>query len=206
MSLKTESIIKIILFIATFIYIVILYLSFENKTILLLSGVGLSLLLIVVYMYYRDAKKNFIINSLYDTQTKLYNRQYFLAELSTTHERALRYKSPLSIIMITIKDFMNFSAKEQSNILKEMGKTMLNHTRQSDIVSRFDDDKVMMLLPMTDYLHASIAKDRFKNILASIDFENGVNVEFIFTIVENDLSESSDEFLIRCLESNISSQ
>jgi len=203
MSLKNEFVIKINVYIVVMTSLAMAYLAFESEQDILLSLAIINLLLlsIILFFYSKDIKKNFIINSIYDTETKLYNRQYFLAELATTYERSIRYDSSLSILMITIKNLDKCSSKEKNIVLKEIGTSMLMHTRQSDIVCRYDEDKIAMLLPMTDYLHASIAKDRLKNTLLNISFKD-VNqpIEFIFTIVQNKKEETADEFLIRCIE------
>lgn len=206
MSLKNEFIIKLTLYVAISILFSIAYLAFSShqNNLLYLSFINVSLLIITLFFYTKDIKKNFIINSIYDTQTKLYNRQYFLAELATTYERSIRYDSSLSILMITIKNLEYCSVKERSYVLKEIGNSMLTHTRQSDIVCRYDEDKIAMLLPMTDYLHASIAKDRLRNTLLSISFDGiSTKIEFTFTIAQNKKEESADEFLIRCIEKSM---
>jgi len=203
MSLKNEFIIKSIIYIVIAISMIATYLSLNtSQNILVYINITNILLLIFAIVFYKkDLKKHFIINSIYDTQTKLYNRQYFLAELATTYERAIRYKSPLSILMISIKNLDNFNTKEKNNILKEVGTFMLKHTRQSDIVCRYDEDKIAMLLPMTDYIHASIAKDRLKNYLLNLNINPVIN--YSFSIVQNSEDESADEFLARCIETTL---
>jgi diguanylate cyclase (GGDEF)-like protein len=205
MSLKNEFFTKTTVYIVAFVSLAILYFSIStNQTIFILSIVNIVFILIWLYIYNKDLKKKFIINSLYDTQTKLYNRQYFLAELTTTHERAMRYGSALSLMMITIKNINDFSKKEQLVILKEIGIALLKHTRQSDIVCRYDDDKIAILLPMTDYLHASIAKDRLKNNLLTLTIDNvDKKLDLVFTAIECQEDETADEFLVRCIEKDI---
>jgi len=204
MSLKNESVIKAIIYIAIVISIVILYLSLSNNILMYFSSANIFLLIIVILFYSKDLKKHIIINSIYDTQTKLYNRQYFIAELATTYERAIRYNSPLSILMISIKNLESFNPKEQKIILKDIGIAMLSYTRQSDIVCRYDEDKIAMLLPMTDYINASIAKDRLQNYLINLHIE-GINstIEYDFTIVQNGEDENADELLVRCIDTTL---
>jgi len=141
-----------------------------------------------------------ILNSIYDTKTKLYNRQYFIAELSTTYERAIRYDSALSLLIIGIDNLNEFKSKDKDIILKEIGNYMLQHSRQSDIVCRYDDEKIVMLLPMTDYLYATIAKDRFKNGLLNINFPTEKRPIFRFVATQNSLDEDAEEFLVRAFD------
>jgi len=206
MSLKNEFIIKSAIYVAIGISIVSIYISnvSSQNNLLYLNIANISLLIIILLAYYKDLKKHIIINSIYDTQTKLYNRQYFLAELATTYERAIRYNSPLCILMISIKNLDKFTSKEKKIILKAVGASMLTHTRQSDIVCRYDEDKIAMLLPMTDYINASIAKDRLRNYLLNLNIEEiNTTLKYDFTIVQNHEEESADEFLVRCIEATL---
>jgi len=205
MLLKNESIIKYIIYIVIFVSAINGYLAIHlSQNLVYLNLINIILLFIVILFYTKDIKKYLLINSIYDTQTKLYNRQYFLAELATTYERAIRYKTPLCILMISIENLYNFKPKEKDIVLKEIGASILSHTRESDIVCRYDDTKIAMLLPMTDYLNASIAKDRLKNYLLNLDIEDvDLKVVYRFAIVQNNEDECVDEFLVRCIEANL---
>jgi diguanylate cyclase (GGDEF)-like protein len=200
MSLKSEYTIKKIIYAILAIVIYLTYINLNNKTELILLGIIIILLFILIFLQNKTSKMNIILNSIYDNKTKLYNRQYFIAELNTTYERAIRYDSPISIMLIVIENLQEFKIKERDYILKIIGNFMLKHSRDSDIICRYDDDRIIVLLPMTDYLHAIIARDRFKNGLLNIDFETIQKPIFKFHVTQNQEDENSDEFLIRALD------
>jgi len=168
-----------------------------DTSVILLLGLVDFLVVVLLVNQFNFNRKNIVLTSLYDNKTKLYNRQYFLAELTTTYERAIRYDFPLSILLISIENLDEFNKKEKELVLKEIGKFMLKHSRQSDILCRYDENKIVLLLPMTDYLHASIAKDRFQKGLLSINFNIEKQPIFQFKAVQNSTDENSDEFLQR---------
>jgi diguanylate cyclase (GGDEF)-like protein len=200
MSLKSEYAIKFITYTILILTIVLSYLNHQNPiNLALLVALGL-LVLVLLALQNKNTKKHMILNSIYDTKTKLYNRQYFIAELSTTYERAIRYDSALSLLIIGIDNLNEFKNKDKDIILKEIGNYMLQHSRQSDIVCRYDDERIVMLLPMTDYLHATIAKDRFKNGLLNINFPTEKRPIFRFVATQNSPDEDAEEFLIRAFD------
>jgi len=200
MSLKSEYAIKFIIYTILILTIVLSYLNHQNPiNLALLVALGL-LVFVLLALQNKNTKKHMILNFIYDTKTKLYNRQYFIAELSTTYERAIRYDSALSLLIIGIDNLNEFKSKDKDIILKEIGNYMLQHSRQSDIVCRYDDEKIVMLLPMTDYLYATIAKDRFKNGLLNINFPTEKRPIFRFVATQNSLDEDAEEFLVRAFD------
>jgi len=199
--LKSAFVIKPIIYTILGICLYLIYIYQQNLLTTILLSIIFVLVFLILFIHNKDIKKYLILNSLYDKETKLYNRQYFLAELTTTYERAIRYDSPISILIISVTNLFELKKKEQEIVLKELGTYMLTKTRQSDIVCRYDDNKVIVLLPMTDYLHASIAKDRFQNGLSTLEFESiSAKPNFKLSITQNQKDEDSEEFLIRSLE------
>jgi len=199
MSFKTTSIIKLLLLIILGILGYLMYILQSNQHVMIALGIMAFLDIIALLLQHKESKKHKMLNSLYDKETKLYNRQYFLAELSTTYERSIRYDSPLSILLITITNFFDISKEDQEIVLKEIGTYMLTRTRESDTVSRYDENRIIMLLPMTDYLHASIAKDRIQNDLARIQFNTKQKPIFNYQITQNSSDEDAKEFLVRTI-------
>jgi diguanylate cyclase (GGDEF)-like protein len=200
MSLKSEYATKIIIYTILAITLFLIYINYQtqiNLTLLIVIGL-LSIILLIIQN--QNSKRHFILNSIYDNTTKLYNRQYFIAELSTTYERAIRYDSPVSILIISIENLFEFKSKTREQILRDLGNYMLKHGRQSDIICRYDDNKIIMLLPMTDYLHATIAKDRFINGLSNFEFDTNKKPIFKFSTTQNNQNEDRDEFLARAFD------
>jgi diguanylate cyclase (GGDEF)-like protein len=200
MSLKSEYILRFLVYIILVTSTLLLYINLENQINMILSATIVVLSIGALIAHNRDLKQKMILNSIYDQSTKLYNRQYFIAELNTTYERARRYDSPLSLLLIKVENLEDFKSKQKDIVLREIGKYMLNHARNSDTVSRYSDDTVVVLFPRTDYLHAQIAKDRFQKGLLSLTFNVDKKPIFKFTTIQNSKEEDVDEFLVRVFD------
>jgi len=200
MSLRSEYILKFFVYIILISSIVLLYINIESHITVVLSIVIIILSVSILITHNKDSKQKMILNSIYDQGTKLYNRQYFIAELNTTYERAIRYGSPLSLLLIKVENLASFKSKQKDIILNEIGKYMLNHARNSDTVSRYSDEIVVVLFPRTDYLHAQIAKDRFQKDILGLTFDVDKKPIFKFTTVQNSNDEDVDEFLVRVFD------
>jgi diguanylate cyclase (GGDEF)-like protein len=89
-----------------------------------------------------------------DSLTGLYNRRYFDEYLQQEWKRALREKTPISIMMIDIDHFKFFNDHYGHLIgddcLKTIAATLLKSAQRStDIVARYGGEEFIMILPNT---------------------------------------------------------
>ncbi len=118
-------------------------------------------------MDYKDHSKGQLINELKelrqrlsgleetaDKLTGLYNREYFLDLAECEFIRSKRFQRPLSVILVCIKDFDQIKSKHNAkivdNVLVEVAKRCKLKIRDLDYFGRYDDEKLVLLLPEAD--------------------------------------------------------
>jgi len=93
-----------------------------------------------------------------DSLSGVYNRRYLDRRLEEEFDRGLRYKTPLSILMIDIDHFKQindqFGHQAGDLVLGYLGKLTLNSIRSTDISARYGGDEFMIITPNA---HASMA-------------------------------------------------
>ena len=96
----------------------------------------------------RETLKN---QSIRDALTGLYNRRYLEEFLEQEIHRAKRNKDSVGVIMIDIDYFKrfndNFGHDAGDLVLEEVGKTLINAVRKSDVACRYGGEELMLILP-----------------------------------------------------------
>jgi len=102
-----------------------------------------------------------------DSLTGLYNRRYFYLILGNEIERAKRYQSPLSLIMIDIDHFKlvndkfgHLAGDEVLHSVSEISKKLL---RQADSMFRFGGEEFVILMPETNQKEALNVAERIRS-------------------------------------------
>lgn len=92
--------------------------------------------------------------SITDALTKAYNRQFLYNRLPEEMARAVRYKSPLSIVLFDIDFFKMFNDTYGHNagdyILKELVSVVKGHIRVSDLLIRYGGEEFLILAPQSN--------------------------------------------------------
>lgn len=121
-----------------------------------------------------EQSKNIDKNSFLDQVTGLYNQVYFNRRIKEEFSRAVRHKTPLSIIIVNVNNLekVNESLGTQigSYVIMKMANHLLNKTRISDVLSRADDGRFYIILPHTDAQGAFLEAERIRVILAGVNF------------------------------------
>ncbi len=105
--------------------------------------------------------------SVTDQLTQLYNRLKLEAVFSEEIQRAQRYHTPFSIIMLDIDHFKSVNDTYGHDIgdktLIDVAKILKQNSRTTDIVGRWGGEEFMIVLPQTDtdaaYEHAQILRE-----------------------------------------------
>ncbi|MEO0293812.1 MAG: GGDEF domain-containing protein [candidate division WOR-3 bacterium] len=106
-----------------------------------------------------------------DKLTGLCNKEYFIDLAECEFLRALRFQRPLSLILISIKDFELIKSQNGSevayNILKEVANRCSKKVRELDYFGRYDEDKLVLLLPEADKFAIQKVAERLQEVVRS---------------------------------------
>jgi len=167
-----------------------LYINFAILIILLIALIYS----IRTYIYYQINK-----HSIYDKETNLYNHDYLMAHLKTTCARATRYKYPLSMLSISMKniDKKTLPEAEYKKLMEMVGDMLLSLTRTSDVACRYNENHLAIILPFTEKENAEILKGRIEETFQKQDFGISTHPEFKLSIVEYEPKESPKDYITR---------
>ncbi len=133
-----------------------------------------------------------------DPLTHLYNRRYFMDSSTNIFNLALRYKKPLSIIMLDIDKFKNindtYGHQTGDSVLVELANLLQESRRNSDIICRYGGEEFVILLPETDQNNGmSLAEEIRKKIEAcAITLENDQIIKFTVSLGVSEIDYTND--------------
>jgi diguanylate cyclase (GGDEF)-like protein/PAS domain S-box-containing protein len=121
----------------------------------------------------RQSEQRYREMSITDSLTKLYNSRHFFRQLENEVERAKRYGTPLSLILMDIDDFKRYNDTyghlEGDKVLRALSNVVRKNLRTSDTAYRYGGEEFTVLLPETEGENAFIAAERLRK-----DFENEI--------------------------------
>jgi diguanylate cyclase (GGDEF)-like protein len=110
-----------------------------------------------------------------DGLTGFYNTVYVKARLQEEIDRSVRYKYPLSLLMIDPDDFKvlndKFGQVAGDQLLKSFAAMLSEIVRASDVVGRLGGDNFLVILPQTAVLDAAAVAERIRKETALSDFQ-----------------------------------
>jgi len=168
----------------------VFYISLMIVMILML----LSIYLVRAYIEYQISK-----HSIYDKETHLYNHDYLMEHLKTTCARATRYKYPLSMLSISMKniDKKTLPEAEYKKLMEMVGDMLLSLTRTSDVACRYNENHIAIILPFTEHENAEILKGRIEETFQKQDFGISTHPEFKLSIVQYEPKEAPKDYISR---------
>lgn len=111
-----------------------------------------------------------------DGLTGLKNRRIFQERLAEEFERNLRYKAPLSLILLDVDYFKKFNDSfghpAGDAVLKRVGAILINAARVTDCVARYGGEEFALLLPETDADGAGIIAERIRKLVEDNPWEH----------------------------------
>ncbi len=106
-----------------------------------------------------------------DSLTGLKNHRAFQERLNLEYQRAKRYESSLSLIMIDVDWFKpfndTFGHPAGDVVLQQVAGQLLEHARHIDSVCRYGGEEFAMILPNTDSEGSFALAERLRNAIAS---------------------------------------
>lgn len=110
--------------------------------------------------------------SVTDSLTGLYNRRKFFEEIEKEVERAYRYGSRFSLIMLDIDHFKQINDKYGhqvgDTVLRKLAEVLRANTRKTDLVARYGGEEFIIMLTETPIEGAEGVADRIKTALEKV--------------------------------------
>jgi two-component system, cell cycle response regulator len=110
-----------------------------------------------------------------DGLTTLKNHQAFQEKLSEEVSRSLRFKTPLSVLLIDVDHFKQFNDTfghlEGDKVLKRVSALLLQGSRTIDFVARYGGEEFAIVLPNTDAEGAMTVAERIRMMIEKESWE-----------------------------------
>jgi two-component system, cell cycle response regulator len=119
----------------------------------------------------------------YDSLTRLYNRRAIMNLLGERIKYALRYKQPLSMLMLDIDHFKRvndtYGHIEGDVVLEKVAEILRSQIRETDAAGRYGGEEFMVILSNADSSTAVIVAERIRKSIESeiIDNIKGVSLQ-----------------------------
>ena len=152
--------------------------SDPRQNIILYGALGLiALVLLRQYMLLREnvsLYQQMRHIAITDSLTSTYNRHFFNEILPREMDRAKRYNSNLSVLILDIDDFKKyndtFGHLRADVVLKTLARSFATQLRPYDTLARFGGDEFVIILPETNRHNAQMVAQRIRNSVAAQTF------------------------------------
>jgi diguanylate cyclase (GGDEF)-like protein len=135
-----------------------------------------------------------------DRKTKLYNHGFFQNRLIQEIERAERYNTDLTLMILDIDHFKKvndtYGHIVGDEVLIDVAKTIKKQVRTFDIPARFGGEEFTVILPETDSKSASKVAERLKKAIKQLSFSTkkgvfsiSVSIGIADFIIETSMTE-----------------
>lgn len=124
-----------------------------------------------------------------DGLTGIFNRRYFEIRITEEIERARRYSTNLSIIMVDVDKFKSlnddFGHLLGDEVLRQVSSLLSRQIRKVDVVCRYGGEEFVILLPQTtseqafhvaDKLRRAVAEWQFPGVPRALTISGGVSI------------------------------
>jgi diguanylate cyclase (GGDEF)-like protein len=103
-----------------------------------------------------------------DPLTQLYHRRYILHRLAYEAARAVRYATPLTVLLVDLDNLgevnQRYGVLQGDAVLMEVGLLLRKLARTTDVVGRYDAQDFIVLTPQTDAQGARVLAERIRKI------------------------------------------
>lgn len=140
-------------------------------------------------------------SSTHDSLTKIYNRAMYEELLDLEISRAIRYKHPLSIVMLDIDNFKYFNDMHghsvADKVLVLLAEFLANNIRDSDSIARWGGEEFIIIFPNTTVKEAYVKAETIREkIDKSLIYEN-LKITCSFGVVSYIESDDKDSLFKR---------
>lgn len=115
--------------------------------------------------------------ALTDSLTGCLNRRAFFELAAPEFERSLRYRRPLSFIILDVDNFKKvndtYGHLVGDQVLEGMARACQHSLRDSDRLARYGGEEFVVMLPETDAEGAGLAAERMRQIIETMAVNSG---------------------------------
>jgi diguanylate cyclase (GGDEF)-like protein len=101
-----------------------------------------------------------------DGLTNLFNHRFFINELHTEYQRAVRYQKLIAVVMIDIDDFKSYNDTyghlAGDRVLAQTARTIRGTVRDIDFVARYGGEEFALILPEIDARAGLIVAEKIR--------------------------------------------
>ena len=112
-----------------------------------------------------------------DPVTGLYNQKHYYSRLEEELSRAFRYKYQLAVVIVELRLPDEMAAVVQmvrfDDVVSQSAKVVVAAVRKVDIVARYSQNIIALVLPHTDVKSAEFVCQRLKRVLSGVEVESG---------------------------------
>ncbi len=109
-----------------------------------------------------------------DGLTGIFNRRYFEMRILEEIERARRYETPISILVVDIDQFKRVNDEYGhllgDEVLRQVTSVFAHHLRKMDIVCRYGGDELAIIVPETSGEDALLVAEKLRRVVAAWGF------------------------------------
>jgi len=110
-----------------------------------------------------------------DALSNVYNRRFFSDHINREFDRAIRYNSNLSLIMIDIDHFKHYNDTNGhlagDKVITEVAKTLTESVRGADVVARYGGEEFVVILPETGIDNGEIVAEKVRSAVENKKFK-----------------------------------
>lgn len=114
----------------------------------------------------KEMKEAGVMEAILDERTGLYHFRFFEHQLRREIKRAERHRRPLSLMMIAIDDFLKGDPLDRPSradeVIHRTAALILNHTRETDLITRYGSKAFLVLLLETEKQTAVSMAERLR--------------------------------------------
>lgn len=134
-----------------------------------------------------------------DGLTGLKNHRAFQEHLEEEWAKAVRYQTPLSVLLLDIDQFKlyndTYGHPAGDNVLRQIGQTLQDCARDTDFVARYGGEEFVVILPHTDLSGACVLAERYRQAIETASWPRRA-VTGSFGIATRQLTTSGPSQLI----------
>jgi diguanylate cyclase (GGDEF)-like protein/PAS domain S-box-containing protein len=125
-------------------------------------------------------EKELLELSITDGLTGLHNQRHFFKELDKEMERAVRQRTPLSLLLFDLDDFKTYNDLnghlEGDKVLKSVAQAVLRAVRRMDSAYRYGGDEFTVILPGVGKKEAARVAERIKKSFKTMPYLQETNL------------------------------